>query len=244
MFKVGFVMRPGREKNDRRVRPLISGQREQRLPLRFVKVRQRPNLVLIERGRQRSRAHPTVLQCVPHSGRSLCPVGDHPPVSRRRSRNVHRVRMEVHAATRHDSKTGPEKLGICEHHRGRKQTFVNELLLSVQVRKDGVEQRGALDRGAFDRGPFIRFDEQRNRIHRPRVLAAVGKVPAVVRDSLRLDQLLAALPPAAEFAKPHAPDFDEESSPMTARKPRRQQRLIPVTGNGSVFQLVLFGIGC
>ena len=53
MFKVGFVMRPGREKNDRRIRPLISGQREQRLPLRFVKVRQRPNLVLIERIRQR-----------------------------------------------------------------------------------------------------------------------------------------------------------------------------------------------
>src|SRR5439155_1470130 len=121
----------------------------------------------------------------------------------------------------------------------RKQTFVNELLLSVQVRKDGVEQRGALDRGAFDRGPFIRFDEQRNRIHRPRVLAAVGKVPAVVRDSLRLDQLLAALPPAAEFAKTHPANFDEESSPMAARKSGRPEGFIPVALHERIFELIL-----
>ena len=48
MFEVGFVVRTGRQENNRGVRALISGQREQGIPLHIVKAGKLADLTLIE----------------------------------------------------------------------------------------------------------------------------------------------------------------------------------------------------
>ena len=70
---------------------------------------------------------------------------------------------------------------------------MKEPLLSVKIRQNRVEQRGPLDDRLFDRGPFPCVDDEGNRIHRPGIFAAVGKVADVIGDALGLDQLLPAL---------------------------------------------------
>ena len=98
MFEVGFVVRAGRQQNDRRIRALISGERQQGIPLHIVRSAQAGGRDIDRTRRQCSRAHQPVLKRVSHAGRRLRPVGDDPPTSRRGSRNIHGIRVQVHAA--------------------------------------------------------------------------------------------------------------------------------------------------
>src|SRR5438093_2711513 len=99
---------------------------------------------------------------------------------------------------------------------------MNEPPVSVSIRRNRVELGCALDDRLFDRSPFPRVDDEGNRIHRPGILAAVGKVANVIGNAFRLDQLLAALPAAAEVTEAHSADFKKKLSPVPSRKPGGQ----------------------
>ena len=131
-------MRSGRQQNNRRVGALITGQREQGMALHVVEPRELPDLTLIEHAGQRSGAHQPVLKRVSHAGRRLRAVGDDPPLSARRSRDIHGVRVQVRAALRRDSDTWPQKMRIRENKCGRKQALREG---TAALRKDQTESR-------------------------------------------------------------------------------------------------------
>src|SRR5262245_54153037 len=116
---------------------------------------------------------------------------------------------------------------------------MKEPLLSIQIGQNRVEQRGPLDDRLLDRCPFPRVDDEWNRIHWPGIFRAVEKVANVIGDALGLDQLLPALPAAAEVIKSHSADFDKKLSPVSPRKPGGQESLIPVTSLRNVPEAIL-----
>ena len=125
MLEVGFIVRTRSQKHDRRLRRLIAAKRAERIPLHVVKRSQLPDMTLIKYGRKCARTQKPVLQRVSHSRRRLSPIGNDPPLSRRRACNIHRKGVQVHTAARRDSNTRPEKMWIREQQRSWKQALVN-----------------------------------------------------------------------------------------------------------------------
>ena len=96
---------------------------------------------------------------------------------------------------------------IRENKRRRKKAFVQQALRSVQIDQNGVEEGRTLDYRLFNRCPFSRIDDKRNGIHWPGIFASFRQAADVVGDALRLDQLLAGLPAAAELTEAHPAEF-------------------------------------
>ena len=114
---------------------------------------------------------------------------------------------------------------------------MQEPLRSIQIRENRIEQRRPLDRRLLDPRPLGNREDERNRIHRPGIFAAVGKTE-VIGDALRLYQLLPAFPPAAQLLKAQPADFRIKFAPVPAWYTRRSESFVPVTRHRGVFQLL------
>src|SRR5262245_5653051 len=113
--------------------------------------------------------------------------------------------------------TGPEKMRIREKGPCWKRRFAKQTLFAIEVGENCSEEQGTLDNRSFDEIPFFGADDERNRIHRPEIFIAIGKIAEVVCHALRLDQLLSALPSAAEVTEPHSTNFKDKFPPVPAR---------------------------
>ena len=97
---------------------------------------------------------------------------------------------------------------------------MQEPLWPVQIGENRIEQRRTLDRRLFDSCPLGSSEDERNRIHRPGILASVGETE-VIGDALRLYQLLPALPAAAQLLQAQSTNFRIKFAPVPAWYTRR-----------------------
>ncbi len=108
-----------------------------------------------------------VFQRVAGSRRCLRTIGEHPPSTIRRAREVGGVDVQPVAALRRDAMAGPEEVGMTEGKLRRNDAFGKQTLRTVEIGQQRVEQRGALGYARFDRAPFISSENERQRVQVP-----------------------------------------------------------------------------
>ena len=144
MFKIGFVIRAGREQHDQR-RLLAAGHFTRR-PLRQTilqgaeEIRQMLHAQIAELLGEGARDNQPVFQRISCTGRDLRAVGDHPPAAIRRACEIGCVKMQPGIARRLDPLTRPEKAVMAINQRRRQGAILEQSLLTVEIPEHGIEQ--------------------------------------------------------------------------------------------------------
>ena len=88
---------------------------------------------------------------------------------------------------------------VAKYQRGGKIPIQEQVLGTVQIGKDGVEQAGTLDQARLQIAPFRSWDEQRDRVQTPRAVSAEGIAIDVVADAVFPDTLACGLPAVGQL---------------------------------------------
>ena len=174
------------------------------------KSREPVDVIVAERFGQNARGDETVRQRVARAGGNLRAVGNHPPASVGRTRQVGGVEMQKGVAGHVDAVAGPQKIRLGENQRRRKPARTDEFLRAVAVGENFVQQRGALDQTGFERAPFVRRDDERNRVELPRTFHAARVAIDVVGDALLVDEPLAGVRAPRQFRRAEFLQFAEQ----------------------------------
>ena len=94
---------------------------------------------------------------------------------------------------------GMPECRVAEYQGSRKIAVEKELLRTVKVGQDGVEQASALDEAGFEVAPFRWWDEERDRVQTPRAIRAQWISVNVVGNAVFPDPLASNLPTMGEF---------------------------------------------
>ena len=124
-------------------------------------------------------------------------VREQPPAPIRCARDVGGVDMQPARAARHESMTGPQKIGVTEGQLRRDQTFGEQALRTVEVAEQGIEQSRALHDTLLNPAPLVLGDDQRQRIQCPRPIGALRIGVDVVGNAVLDDQAARELERAA-----------------------------------------------
>jgi hypothetical protein len=98
-----------------------------------------------EHVRQTARRNDAVLERITGAGRRLCAIAQHPPLTVRRTTEVERQQMQEGALARRHAMTGQQKFRIAEDQRWRNRARLQQLLRTVQIGDDHVQQARALN---------------------------------------------------------------------------------------------------
>ena len=183
MFKIGFVVRPGREQRNVRVgtgwahafeafhqRAVGAGQALHRQGLKGLGE-------LAGDGQ-------AVFQQIAQAGGRLATLAHHPPVAVRATGQVKCGQVQMGAAHRLHALHGPQITRVALHQRRWQQPFGEQLLRPVNIGHHTVEQAHALQHAAFNLQPTVGFNEQRKEVQRPGALRSVFVGVNVVGDAV------------------------------------------------------------
>ncbi len=94
---------------------------------------------------------------------------------------------------------GAPEGGIAEHQGRGKIAIQEQLLGTVKIGQDGIEQARALDQAGFQVAPFRRRDQQRNRIQAPGAVGSQRIAVDVVADPVFPNTLPRYLPAVGQL---------------------------------------------
>ena len=212
VFKVGLVVRAGREQHDARIRPRRA-HLPQPVEQRAVGGGQALHMHLAERLGEQARDEQPVLQQIPQARGSLCALCDHPPVALRIARHVEGRYRQVRSAHRLHAVHGAQVAGVALHQRAGQQAAAQQLLRAIDVGHHAVEQAGALQHAALDVRPVALREDQRKQVHRPGPLRAVGVGIDVVGDAVVAHLPLQALHAPVQVLKALGAQLIEKLGP-------------------------------
>ena len=167
-----------------------------------------------------------VFQGIAGAGRSLGAVGDDPPLAVWRARQIDSEQVEVGGPGDRNVMAGAPESRIAEDQRGRKIPIQQQLLWTVKIGQDGVEQAGALDQARFEIAPFRRRDKQRDRIQAPRAVGAQRIAIDVVADAVFPDTLACDLPAMSQFLTAERGQRSDVAIPVGAKHARLHAHLV------------------
>jgi len=167
-----------------------------------------------EHFRENARNDQAVFQCITGPGRRLRAVGDDPPATIRRARQIDRILVQPDTAGRLDALTGPQIAVLAIDQRWRQQAFGKQLLLAVEVGQNGIEQGCPLRDRSRDFGPLFCRDDQRQRVERPRPVGAAGIGVDVVGDPVFLDPSIDEIKATMHFVRRDRVKMNEELPPV------------------------------
>ena len=226
VLEVGFVIRSGGQQHDARVVAVARCHVVQRLP-QGGKVRRQPlHLAVAQHLGQDARQHLAILQRIAGPGRALGAVGQHPPTTVRRARQVGGVDVQVAVVGHRQAVARPQKAGVREHQFRRQQPFGEQALRAVYVRQHGVQQPRPLRQGGFQSRPFRRPDNPRHRVQFPRAFHAARVVVHVVRDAVFVDHPPRLLPAVRQFLRAQGLQRLDHVLPVRARLAVGGKRLV------------------
>ena len=120
LLEIRFVVRAGREHHDA-ARVLMAGHKVRERVLHVAEESgQAMNVIVAEGFGQDARRGQAVRQRVARPGGNLCAVGNHPPLSVRRTREVGGVEMQKRVRRRTDAVARAQKIRLGEHECRRK----------------------------------------------------------------------------------------------------------------------------
>src|SRR5262249_34501783 len=139
-----------------------------------------------------------------------------------------------YTARRRDAVRRPKIAPLSEHERGRQEAVGEQLLRSVQIGEDGVEETCALRDGGRDRPPLLRWKNQRKDVELPRTGRAFGIGVYVVADAVRGDGVVNELRSQRERNGRHRSDVREKRLPMPTRTAMAVDHLVVTRRRGRV----------
>jgi hypothetical protein len=187
VLEVGLVVRTGRQHDDVRRAAVQRRAGEQHLPQLAEERRQGVYPQRVERVGQHARHDRAVLQRVADAGWRLRPRADHAPLSVGAAREIEGDQVQKDAVGGADAMTRAQKAGMPEDQRRRQQALPEQILRSVDVGGDSVEQPRTLTQAGADPIPFRRGDDQRQDVEAPGTLHSVGGCVVVVGDAVFVD---------------------------------------------------------
>jgi len=162
VFKISFVVWPGCQQHDMRLLVAFDrGQCIQAILLVAEEIGQVLDMQVAEHFREDARNDQPVFQRVTGPGGGLRPVGNNPPATVRRTRQIDRILVQPGTTGRLDTLTGPEIAVLTIDQGRRQQAFGKQFLLTVKIGQDRIQQGGSLGHGSRDLGPFFGRNDQR-----------------------------------------------------------------------------------
>ena len=191
MFKIGFVVRAGRQQGNVGVGP---GRAVglQAVHQRTVGARQALHLEGLEGLRKLPRHGQPVFQQVTQAAGRLAALAHHPPVAIGPAGQVKRGDMQVAPAHGAHTGHGAQVARVAMHQRGRQQALGQVGLRAVHISHHGFQQAHALLHTGFDVLPAGRVHHQRKQVQRPGALRALGIGVDVVGHAVVADLALQA----------------------------------------------------
>jgi hypothetical protein len=104
-------------------------------------------------------------------------------------------------ARRPNAVAGPYEIRLRKHQSGRQPAIADQLLRTIAVDEDPIEQRGALDQRSLEHLPFGRGNDERNRIEPPRPFDAGRVTVNMIRDALFRHEPARGFPAPADFTR-------------------------------------------
>ena len=156
-------------------------------------------------------------------------IGNHPPAAVGGTGQVCRIDVQVDIAGHRHLAAGPQECRIGKH-QFRRQTVSQQLLGSVQIRENRIQQAGTLRDGGSDVRPFRAVQNQGERIERPGPAGALRIAVDIVGGTVFVDEPLAFLPAARESRLPHLFERLDQRPPVWAHRPVRAHHLVVVAG--------------
>ena len=167
-----------------------------------------------------------VFQGIAGAGRGLGAVGDDPPLAIWRACQVDGEQVEISRPGDRNVMAGAPESRVAEDQRGRKISVQQQLLGTVKIGQNGVEQAGALDQAGFEIAPFRRRDKQRDRIQAPRAIGAQGIAIDVVADAVFPDTLACDLPAMSQLLTAKRGQGSDVTIPVGAKHARLHAHLV------------------
>jgi hypothetical protein len=236
MLEIGFVVRARRQQHDQRRRAfghavdhVLRRPAQQRFAQRIEERGQVLHMQFAEHLREDTRDDQPVLQRIAGTGGRLRAVGDDPPVTIGRARQVGGVVEQVHAARRADALHLMQVATVAEDDRRRDRAGAQELLRAVDVAEHAVQQVGALRDAGGDLLPLGSRQQQRQRVDFPGPVGAFRIGVDVVGDPVFADLAFHQRQRLADLQALAIRQRTQERIPVRSGRSGRRQQLVVAT---------------
>jgi hypothetical protein len=223
MLEIGFVVRAGGEQHDARF-TFAGAHRAQAFHQRLVGGGQPLHPQVAEGLGEEARDDQPVFQQVAQARRGLRALRHNPPATGGIARQIESGDVQIRCARGRNAVQGPQVAGVALHQRRRQQVAREQLLGSVHVGHDAIEQLRSLQHAGFDLAPAVRRDDQREQIERPGSLRPVGVGVHVVGDAVVAQLALQIDGTAIEVVEAVTAEVFEETCP---RRRSHSTRIFP-----------------
>ena len=243
VLEIRLVVGPGGEQPDAGIVAVARGERAQRVAQALEEAREPLHPALAEGLGQRARDHQPVLECVSGARGCLGPVGEHPPLSVRRAREVGGVELEPAASLEPRPVTRPQVARVREDQPRRQQPLAQQPLRPIEIGEDRVEQPRPLGERRAHRLPLGFGRDQRDGIQLPGPIHSARVAVDVVGDAVLVDQPARGFPTARHLGASHRVERAHEGIPVGARAAGVSQHLVVQPGEGLVVEPQRIGPG-